>query len=227
MADPTPPPPNDPKLHFANETGVYIEEYIPTDNFMLGDWLRDRHIAIRDYFGKDIHYWHVRHRLIPRARKTTDIEFLQHVITDHGLEPEDRLEKRYFDRAWGLYGHEYRYILAEISKDSKNDPDDPGPRLGHPYAYAYMDHWFEKSPEIEIKLLYHGVSYSQYFSLLDLLEARGLQRRAAHREKHGLDPETGKKPDTVAEPDTMEKPEASSPKKPGPTKRPAADTKKK
>ena len=185
--------PKDPKLHFANHKGEYLAEYIPPANYKFMNWFRNKYIRTRNYFGKDIYYWHVRHNLYPNYRKTADIEFIMHVIKDHDQEPTDPIERRHYNRAWALYGHEVKYVTGEIGKDKDTEWENEEILHGHPYAYAYTKQWFEKFPEIESKLLYHGVSVNQYVSLLDLLRERALQRRNDYCEKYGLDPESGKK----------------------------------
>lgn len=191
MANSTPP--KEPRLHFANEKGEYIAEYIPEDHYKFADWLRDKHVYLRNYFHKDIYYWHIRHNIPTYSRKTGDIEFLLHVLKDHDREPEDRMERRHYRRAWLLYGLEVEYITSEIAKDEDTTWENDEMRLGHPYAYAYTQQWYEKLPEVETKLLYHGISYDQYASLLDLLVDRAVQRRDDYCSEHGLDPETGEK----------------------------------
>lgn len=191
MADSTPP--KEPKLHFANDKGEYVAEYIPDANFKFMNWFRNKYLHTRNYFGKDIYYWHVRHNLYPNYRKTADIEFIMHVIKDHDQDPVDPIEKRHYKRAWDLYGHEVKYVTGEISKDKDTEWENEEIRHGHPYAYAYTKQWFEKFPEIESKLLYHGLSFGQYISLLDLLQGRALQRRDDYCKEHGLNPETGEK----------------------------------
>lgn len=185
--------PKDPKLHFANDKGVYVAEYVPDANFKFMNWLRTKYVHGRVYLGKDLYYWHIRHDFDPVYRKTSDIEFIMHVVTDHDQKPTDPIEKRHYERAWALYGHEIKYIMGEIAKDKGTEWENEEIRLGHPYAYAYTRQWFQKFPEVETKLLYHGVSLSQYISFLELLRERALQRRDDYCEKHGLDTETGEK----------------------------------
>ena len=184
-----------PKLHFVNGKGEYVPEYLPTANFKFMDWFRWKYIKVRSYFGKDIYYWHLRHNLDPVDRKTADIEFVHHVVLAHDQNPEDPVERRHFKRAWKLYGHEMKYVLEEIGKDKDTEWENAEIRNGHPYAYAYTKQWFEKFPEVESKLMYHGISMSQYLALLDILRARALKRRDEYCQQHGLDPETGEKLD--------------------------------
>lgn len=193
-------PPKTPKLYFANEQGAYSEEYIPGEHFTFADWLRCKHIYFRDYYHKDIYYWHVRHFIPPISRKVMDIAFILHVIQDHDYEPEDGIERRHFKRAWALYGHEISYVLAEIAKDENSEPDSNGFTFGHPYAYAYTKQWYEKFPEMETKLLYHGIGYNQYIELLDIFIERGQQREIDMYKEYGLDPVTGKKMTSAKKP---------------------------
>lgn len=182
-----------PKLYFVNDQGEYVPEYIPPILFKHAYWLREKYIAARTYFGKDIYYWHLRHRASPDFRKVLDIEFIQHVALEHNYQPQDPVERRHYNRVWKLYGHEMKLVLQEIGRDKDTKWKDPKFRKGHPYAYAYSDKWFLKFPVVERKLLYHGISLDQLDPLIELLNDRASERIDGYCEKHGLNPDTGEK----------------------------------
>ncbi len=183
----------EPKLHFANAKGEYVAEYMPSANFIFMDWFRWKYIGLRVRFDKDVYYWHIRHTIDPFYRKSSDIEFIRHVIKEHDQNPTDPVERRHYKRAWRLYGHEMKFVTEELAKDEGTEWEDGEFTNGHAYAYGYKKQWFNKFPEPEDKLMYHGLSWGQYRGLLELLQTRAEARRKEYCEQHGLDPETGEK----------------------------------
>ena len=182
-----------PKLYLPNEKGEYVPEYIPPAQFKFRNWFRWKYVKLLNYYGKDIYYWHIRHNHYPEYRKTTDIEFLLHVVKDHEYNPTDPTEKKHFDRAWKLYGKELQYVLGELAKDEGKEWENSEFVHGHPYAYGYKKQWFPKFPEMETKLTYHGVKFHELLDLNELSAERAKARMAEYCELHGLDPETGEK----------------------------------
>ncbi len=181
-----------PRLHFVNEHGDYVTEYLPTENLRITNWLRDQYLQLRKRLDWDIYYWHFRHTYEPEYRKVNDVEFINHVKSEHQDRPDDRIERRHYNWAWQLYGHEINFVKREWGKDNFKKLKNVELQQGHPYAYAYVERWYRQS-DPNTKALYHGLK------LLDYLEtSRDVLERIKHQnseyiKKHGLDPETGLK----------------------------------
>lgn len=182
----------EPRLYFKNVKGIYVPEYIPSSNFKFMNWVRLKYVFLRQRFGKDIYYWHIRHDLSPEYRKTCDIEFIRHVITDHDSNPKDPVERRHYNRAWALYGPELTFVLKELEKDTDEEAEKGVSTPGHVYAYAYKDNWFKKFLAIERKILYHGIDAYDYPVLHDLIREREVKQYQEYCKEHNLDPNTSK-----------------------------------
>lgn len=183
----------EPLLHFINEKGTYVAEYIPPNHTVLMNWLRWKLIILRDHFGKDFYYWDIRHLHHHEFRKTADIEFVLHVIKDHDYKPSDPTEKKHFDKAWKLYGTELQYVLEALAKDEGKELEDSKIVRSHHYAHAYKDKWFPKHTEPETKLTYHGVKFYEMANYFEQSIGQETIRLNAYLVDHGLDPKTGKK----------------------------------
>lgn len=73
----------EPRLFFPDSDGKYMSEYIPPPESRISFWLKERYLEFRILLGKDIYYWHIRHSYDPEFRKSSDVEFIRHVIKDH------------------------------------------------------------------------------------------------------------------------------------------------
>jgi hypothetical protein len=201
-----PKSPVPPRLQVPAGNGQFALEYIPEPFSKLSFWYRNKYMLTRDRLGMDIYYWHTRHLYdkSTEALKQADIEFILHVIEEHDQYPTDRVERRNYYRAWKLYGHEIKFVVEEMAKDDKQDQFGEMTD-GHPYAYGYARKWFNPNILAETKLLYHGLNYYQFLSLLDVFVSRHTQLRNDYAKANGLDPETGLKLKTK-KPKTKKKP---------------------
>jgi (2Fe-2S) ferredoxin len=168
-----------PKLMLPNllEPTKYKEEYIPPKQSRANLWLRQRYLHLRIRLNKDIYYWQVRFLLMPLERKCYDIDFIMHVLNEHNGKPEQKTEKRHYEYAKTLYLSEINYIIDQMNKDETRDAAN---RIGHPYAYAYLERWKKSLDTPYVKTWYHGVSASDFRDILKMHLSKELQLNIEH-----------------------------------------------
>lgn len=177
------------KLYFKNDYGENALEYLPSDNSKFTDWFRYKYVKARGILGLNVYYWHIRHSHTNNDRKKLDLNFINHVVIEHGNEPDDPIENRHFKKAWDLYGSEVNYVIDEFKKcKNKNGKYELTPELN-----SYVEKWHSIYQEPDRKFMYHGMKLVDYMHLLILFDEREKQRILEYCKKNGLDPITGKK----------------------------------
>lgn len=177
------------KMRLRAYDGIEMVEYIPGEVNKYKSWILVKYGILRSKLGLKVYYWHIRHNHSVDDRKRLDLNFINHVVVDHGNEPDDPIEKRHFNKAWDLYGFEVNYVLDEFKKSKNKD----GEYKLHPEIDDYTKKWYSIYPEPERKFMYHGMKLVDYMHLLMLFDEREKQRSLEYCKENGLDPITGEK----------------------------------
>ena len=171
------------KLKFINENGKVGYEYLPTEINKTIDWLMCKYAIARNMLGMNVYYWHIRNSHSINDRKRLDLNFINHVVVEHGNEPEDKLEKKHFKKAWNLYGFEVNYFLDEFKKRKKTN----GKYELTPELNLYVEQWYSIYQEPDRKLMYHGMKLIDYMNLLMLFAERETQRSIEYYKENVTD----------------------------------------
>lgn len=160
--------PDEPILaHYRDN--ILCTEYMPIESPVLVKTLARTIMRIKWAVGEKVTYADMRDMFNPATIKVHDLEFIMHCFDKHGGPPEDKKEKKLYNRLYRQYSTEITYIAHTTHIPAlKNRVITSRQRKPlNPLFVAYKLRWLGVNPVKEFEKVFHGVTREEYQEIVN------------------------------------------------------------